>query len=263
MEKTENFDNVELNIKDNIAIFTIKNPPVNTLSIKTMNDLHGRLSQVEKNKEVKVVLLKGEGNHFVAGAELNEFIKINQKEEASSISYMGHQLMDRIEFFHIPVIAVIDGACLGGGLELALACDIRMSSVDAIFGLPEVTLGIIPGAGGTQRLPKVIGASRAKSMILSGDQINAQKAFEIGLINEVYPKENLEKESIFLAEQIAGNGKGAIESALLSITEGLNGSERAGYRMEAEKFGDCFTTYNKEEGMEAFLNKRKPIFKND
>lgn len=254
--------NVEIEINNQIAFITVNNPPVNTLSIQTMEDIHYALSEIEKNAQVKVVVLKGHGGHFVAGAELHEFIEVDRKELASHLSYTGYHLMDRIESFSIPVIASIDGACLGGGLELAMACHIRIATEKAVFGLPEVTLGIIPGAGGTQRLPKIIGASRAIEMILTGERIDAQKAKELGLVSKVCLQEDLKKESFLLAERITANGKIAIQSALISVVEGLQGSANSGYRMEAEKFGYCFTTYDKKEGMEAFLNKRKPRFEN-
>ncbi|HHY20500.1 MAG TPA: enoyl-CoA hydratase [Bacilli bacterium] len=250
----------DVRIEDNIAVITIQNPPVNTLSMKTMEDIHSALTEVEQQGNVKAVILTGQGQHFVAGAELNEFLQIESKEAASQMSYIGYQLMDRIESFSVPVIAAIKGACLGGGLELALACHLRVATQEAIFGLPEITLGIIPGAGGTQRLPKVIGQARAIEMILTGERISAEEAKQLGLINKVCSQEELEKESLILAKRITAQGKVAIESALVSVMEGLLGSAKAGYRMEAEKFGHCFTTHDKREGVEAFLNRRKPQF---
>lgn len=250
----------DVRIEDNIAVITIQNPPVNTLSMKTMEDIHSALTEVEQQGNVKAVILTGQGQHFVAGAELNEFLQIESKEAASQMSYIGYQLMDRIESFSVPVIAAIKGACLGGGLELALACHLRVATQEAIFGLPEITLGIIPGAGGTQRLPKVIGQARAIEMILTGERISAEEAKQLGLINKVCSQEELENESLILAKRITAQGKVAIESALVSVMEGLLGSAKAGYRMEAEKFGHCFTTHDKREGVEAFLNRRKPQF---
>lgn len=249
-----------IRIEENIAMITIQNPPVNTLSKQTMEDIHSALTEVEQRHDVKAVILTGEGEHFVAGAELNEFLQIETKEEASQMSYLGYQLTDRIESFSIPVIAAIKGACLGGGLELALACHLRVATEKSIFGLPEITLGIIPGAGGTQRLPRAIGQARAIEMILTGERIHAEEAKQLGLINKVCKEEELENESLLLAKRITAHGKVAIYSALTSVMEGLLGSAKAGYRMEAEKFGHCFTTYDKREGVEAFLNRRKPKF---
>ncbi len=255
------YNKVKLEIIDSIARILINNPPVNTLSMGTMKSLHAAFTRVEKEASIKAIVLQGAERHFMAGAELNEFHEITEKEDASRLSYLGHQLMNRIESFTIPVIAAIDGACLGGGLELALACHIRIATENALFGLPEVTLGIIPGAGGTQRLPKIVGASKATEMILTGQRLDATAAKEIGLISKVCPTAPiLSKQSKEIAESIARNGKIAIQSALRSIHTGLNNTD-AGYKVEAEMFGHCFTTEDKVEGIVAFFEKRTPKYR--
>lgn len=262
MDVEVNNNKVKLEIVDPIAKIIINNPPVNTLSMETMKSLHAAFTSLEEKASIKAIIIQGENEHFMAGAELSEFQEITKKEDASRLSYLGHQLMNRIESYPVPVIAAIAGACLGGGLELALACHIRIATEKALFGLPEVTLGIIPGAGGTQRLPKVIGASKATEMILTGKRLDAAAAKEIGLISMICPTASmLSKQSMELAENIACNGKIAIQSALHAIHIGLYSSANAGYQVEAEMFGHCFTTEDKAEGIMAFLQKRTPQYR--
>lgn len=253
---------VKLNFVDEIAILSIDNPPVNTLSMQTMGDLHSALSEVEQNNQVKVVILYGNGKHFVAGADLKEFSQIESKQIATQMSNIGHQLMARIESFPKPIIASIEGACLGGGLELAMACHIRIAADNAIFGLPEITLGIIPGAGGTQRLTKLIGFSHAVHYILTGDRLDAEEAKRLGLISRVVPRGKLKTETELMANNIARHGLIAIQGALSAILQGYLNSAESGFKQEAESFGICFETFDKKEGINAFLNKRSAQFGN-
>ncbi|NSL50507.1 enoyl-CoA hydratase-related protein [Calidifontibacillus erzurumensis] len=253
-------EHIRLKVEGAIAIITIDHPPVNALSMQTMAELHEVLTEIEQKKEVKVVLLRGNEKLFVAGADLYELLKTETNEEAYKMSKLGHELMDRIENFPIPVIALVEGACLGGGLELAMACHIRIAKDNAIFGLPEITLGIIPGAGGTQRLPKLIESSKAIEMILTGRRISAGDAKNLGLVLDVYSEESFEQEAFSLANNIADKGKVAITSALKAIQAGLHHSEQEGFEVEANLFGLCCTTNDKQEGISAFLNKRKAKF---
>lgn len=249
--------NVLLKVEKEIAFVTLNNPPVNTLSFQTMSDMNDVLAEIEKMDEVKVVLLKGSNGHFMAGAELKEFNEIDTKEKGTATSKIGHQLMDRIELFEKPVIALIEGACLGGGLELALACHIRLGAKNSIYGFPEVTLGLIPGAGGTQRFPKVVGLSTAKRYILTGERFSAEKAFELGVLDGVFENDELEKAGLELAQKIAGNGAIALKYAMQAINAGWFCSSKEGYRVESTLFGECFETEEKEKRIEAFLNKKK------
>jgi len=250
-------EKVKIEIADKIGYMTITNPPVNTLSFQTMEELHQALDVLEQNDEVLVILLQGSNGHFMAGAELNEFAEIHTAEEGTKTSYIGHELMDRIERFPKPVIALIEGACLGGGLELALACHIRIGTVSSTYGLPEVTLGLIPGAGGTQRLPKLIGISKAKKMILTGERVKGNKAFELGIIDIVSEDHSLKEDGEKLANQIAANGKLAVRFAIQSINAGVYDSPEQGYRKEKELFGACFETEDKKNRIQKFLSKGK------
>lgn len=251
---------VEVEIGGRVALLTINNPPVNTLSMQTMEDLHWALSVVENDPQVKAVVVRGAGKHFMAGAELNEFAAIDTRDEAARVSALGHSLMDRIESFGKPVIVAISGACLGGGLELALACHIRIAAEDAIFGLPEITLGIIPGAGGTQRLPRAIGLSRALEWILTGERFDARVAEQWGLVSKVCPRETVVEESLDLACRIARHGMVAIRGALAAVMAGARGLAHTGARTETENFARCFETMDKREGIAAFFEKRSPRF---
>lgn len=255
-------ENVRLTVDGAIATVTIDNPPVNALSVQTMAELHEILTEIEALPEVKVVLLRGNSKLFVAGADLNELLKTKTKKEAYDMSKLGHTLMARIENYSLPVIAVVEGACLGGGMELAMACHIRIAKENAVFGLPEITLGIFPGAGGTQRLPRLIESSRAIEMILTGRRISAEEAKCLGLVLEVYPENTFEQEVANLTSSIAEKGKIAIIAALKAIQTGLHRTEQEGYETEAEGFGLCCTTYDKEEGISAFLNKTTAKFEN-
>ncbi|MBO8173563.1 MAG: enoyl-CoA hydratase/isomerase family protein [Bacillaceae bacterium] len=247
---------VKMDIQDSMAVLTINNPPVNTLSTPTMQDLKEAFTEVEKHPDVKVVLLRGSNGHFMAGAELNEFNEIETRDKATEASYLGYQLMDKIESFSKPVIALIEGACLGGGLELALACHIRLGAANSVYGFPEITLGLIPGAGGTQRLPKVVGLSKAKRMILTGERIGPEEAEQLGILDGVYPEEQLFEEARKLADNISRHGSTSISYALRAINTGFLASAREGYRVEAELFGACFETEDKKERVRRFLEKK-------
>lgn len=253
---------VQIEKDEHVAILMMDRPPVNTLSKQMIRNLHDALSDVEEDAEVKVIVLRGSNNHFVGGAELNEFTEIHSKEEASEFSSIGHHLMNRIESLKKPVIASIEGACLGGGLELALACHMRVAAENAIFGLPEVSLGIIPGAGGTQRLPKVIGEAEATYWILTGNRYTSEEAEKLGLIQKRFPTDELFEGTMRMAKEIAKNSAVAIQHAFQAILAGREAGNRNGYQLEAENFGACFETYDKEEGIQAFLEKREPVFLN-
>lgn len=252
---------VNVDITNGIATITIDNPPVNAMSSEVIENLQTALTKVETS-DAKVILLKGEGNNFVAGADIKELQNLPTKEEALLMSRKGHELEKRMERFHIPIIACIQGACLGGGLELALAAHVRIASDSAIFGLPETTLGIIPGAGGTQRLPKVVGISKAYEMILTGKKISAEEAKEFGIVSSVYNQSDFSAETGKLARNIAFKSKIALDSAVMAIQKGYLDSSHEGYELEIEKFAECCMTKDTQEGIDAFLNKRKPVFKN-
>jgi enoyl-CoA hydratase len=209
----------------------------------------------------RVLIITGDGEKsFVAGADISEMAHLNE-EQGREFGRMGAQVFRKIELLPIPVIAVVNGFALGGGCELAMACDIRIASNKAKFGQPEVGLGIIPGFSGTYRLPKLIGQGYAKEMIYTGKAIRADEALRIGLVNAVYEPEELMERAMEMAQRILANAPLAISLAKQSINEGYDLDADAAIALENDLFGQCFSTADQKEGMDAFLNKRKPVFK--
>ncbi len=252
------YNNLNVDEKDSIAWITINRPKaLNALNTETLTELETVIDEFFKNTEIKAVVITGDGKAFVAGADISEMQNMNVNE-AGAYAQKGHRVFSKIEKLSIPVIAAINGFALGGGCELALACDIRIASEKAKLGLPEVGLGVIPGFGGTQRLSRICGIAKAKEMIFSAEMIDAGAAEKIGLVNRVVPPENLLSEAASLAEKIAGNGPIAIRKAKRAINRGFDTDLATGCSYEIEKFGECFLTDQPKEGMSAFLEKRKP-----
>ncbi|MHA2103798.1 MAG: enoyl-CoA hydratase-related protein [Candidatus Hodarchaeales archaeon] len=252
---------IEMNIEDNLGIITINNPPANALSSQVGEEFSFALSTFVKNSEVRVIILTGKGEKFfVAGADIKEFL--NKSTTEGRIFVRKLQLaVHEIERCSKPVIASINGFCLGGGLELALACDIRYASENAKLGQPEINLGIIPGAGGTQRLPRLVGKGKAKELIYTGDHVSAQEALNFQLVQKVVPQEILLEETKKLAKKIASKSPIIISYAKEAIDSGTEVSIEEALILEADKFGLCFATEDKNEGVSAFLEKREAIFK--
>src|SRR5690625_2826749 len=180
-----------LDVQNNVGILTIQSPPANALSSSLLQDLDEKLDQIAEDKQVKAVILKGEGRFFSAGADIKEFTSLQSADDFEKLARNGQQLFDRIEQFHIPIIAAIHGAALGGGLELAMACHMRIVTKDAEIGLPELSLGINPGFAGTQRLPQYVGTAKAYEMILTAKPISGEEAFDFGLANQVVEEDAL------------------------------------------------------------------------
>lgn len=251
--------NIDIIIDDKTAIITIHRPEsLNALNRQTLREISEAISDIEKNDSVRVIIITGSGEKsFVAGADIKEFADYDTRE-ATEMSRMGQAtVFDKIENLNKPVIAAINGFALGGGLELALACHIRYASENAKLGFPEVTLGLIPGYGGTQRLPKLIGKGMANEMIFSAKMISAQKAKETGLVNEVFPVAELMEKTKELAAAIAKNSPAAVAEAVAAV----NASEtEQGFEKEINAFGKLFESKDKKEGVAAFLAKRKPDF---
>ncbi|MBD8083615.1 enoyl-CoA hydratase-related protein [Chryseobacterium caseinilyticum] len=253
------FENIIVEKEDKISVITINRPTsLNALNAKTIRELSEAFESLDKDEEVRVVIITGSGEKsFVAGADIKEFTDFGQKE-AEELARNGHtSLFNKIENLSKPVIAAVNGFALGGGLELAMACHIRYASENAKLGLPEVTLGLIPGYGGTQRLPKLVGKGLANEMIFSAKMIPATRAKEIGLVNEVYPVEELLTKTKELATTIANNSPMAIAKAISAVN--LSDTER-GFDTEIQYFGEVFELDDKKEGVAAFLEKRKPNF---
>lgn len=255
------FNNLLLEVADGVAQITINRPAaLNALNVDVLNELVAAFAEIKADAAVACVILTGSGaKAFVAGADIAAMQPLDAVD-AAHFARLGHDVMNAIESFPKPVIAAVNGFALGGGCELAMACDIRIASENARFGQPEVNLGVIPGFGGTLRLSRLVGKGRAKELIFTGDMINAQEAFRIGLANKVVALDDLLAEAKSMAVKIASKGPVAVRFAKESVDNGLEMDlDRAG-RFEADLFGLCFATADQKEGMQAFLDKRPAKF---
>ena len=252
--------NLTFNQKEAITIVTLNRPKVlNALNTETLNELYEIFTQLDSDTGVRVIIITGSGKAFIAGADISE-MNTYSPEEARAFSQLGHKTMDAIQNTGKPVIAAINGFTLGGGLELALSCDILIASEKAVLGLPEVNLGLIQGFGGTQRLPRLIGKARAKELIFTGEALKAQKACEIGLVNRVVPPEELLPEAVKMAQLISTKGPVALALAKRAIESGYDVPLSDGCKKEIDAFVESFSSQDRDEGIKAFLEKRKPVF---
>jgi enoyl-CoA hydratase len=243
--------------QNRVGIITIDSPPVNPLDREVLDQLESTIKQI--GSHINAVIVTGAGEKaFVAGADIKEFPGLTQ-ETGEALVKRGQSIFQALSELKQPVIAAIDGFTLGGGLELALACDIRVATVRSQFGLPEVKLGIIPGYGGTQRLPRLIGIGKALQLILSGEFITAEKAQAIGLVEEVTETDALGK-ALELANVISSRGPIAVKKAKEAVLKGIEGTLQEGLDIEAKLFGELCTTEDKDEGVAAFFEKRNPVF---
>lgn len=256
------YTNILVKKEDAIGYITINRPKVlNALSIKTVKELTDAFEKMGKDKKVQVVILTGSGEKsFVAGADIPEFMKL-KPDGARDYAVRGQKLLNVIERLGKPVIAAVNGFALGGGCEIAMACTVRIASDNAKLGQPEVSLGLIPGYGGTQRLPRLVGKGRAYEMILAGNPIDAQTAEKIGLVNRVVPQAELMETCEKLARTIAKRAPLAVKYCLEAVDRGLNMSLDDGLALEADLFGLVFGSKDVREGVKAFTEKRKPDFK--
>jgi len=259
--KTLTLENVLYAKKGPIAYVTLNRPKVlNALSQKTWQDLRAAFEDARDDTAVRGVILTGAGDKaFIAGADISELAHATAVEGEQESSY-GQGVLNLVENLGKPVIAAINGFALGGGCETAMACTIRVAAENAKFGQPEVKLGVIPGGGGTQRLPRLVGKGRALQLILTGEMINAQEAYRIGLVNEVVPAADLITRSEAILNQIFANAPVAVKYSLEAVNKGLETSQAEGMALEASLFGLCAGTNDKKEGTQAFLEKRKPQF---
>lgn len=256
------FNNILTEKEDHIAVITINRPSkLNALNRETISELHKALDQYDQDAGVRVIIVTGAGTKaFVAGADISEFANFS-KEEGAQLAAKGQELLfDFIEQLSTPVIAAVNGFALGGGLELAMACHFRVASDNARMGLPEVTLGVIPGYGGTQRLPQLVGKGRAMEMIMTGEMIGIEQAHMFGLVNHMVAQEELLPYCKKIAGKIARNSPKAIATAIEVVNAGY---KREGFSAEIEGFGNSFGTLDFKEGTSAFLEKRKPDFKGE
>jgi enoyl-CoA hydratase/carnithine racemase len=253
--------NVQYEKKGSIAYVTVNRPKVlNALNTPTWTDLHAAFQDAKADASVHGVILTGAGDKaFIAGADITELAHVDAYEAEES-SRFGQGVLDLIENLGKPVIAAINGFALGGGCETAMACTIRIAVEHAKFGQPEVKLGLLPGGGGTQRLPRLVGKGRALQLILTGETISAQEAYRIGLVNEVVPAANLIARAEAILKQISANAPIAIKFSLEAANKGMDTSQAEGFALEASYFGICAATEDKKEGTAAFLEKRAPQF---
>ena len=256
-----NFENILVELKENVAIITINRPTkLNALNEKTIHELHNAFNSLDSDKEVKVIIITGSGDKaFVAGADISEFANFNV-EEGTELARKGQELLfDFVQNLNTPVIAAVNGFALGGGLELAMAAHFRVASSNAKMGLPEVSLGVIPGYGGTQRLSQLVGKGKAMELIMTAGMISAEDAKDWGLVNYVVDFEELIPLCQKLASKIKRNSSVAIAAAIKSVNANFNNSVN-GFEVEIEQFGESFGTNDFKEGTTAFLEKRKPSF---
>ena len=256
------YQHILFEMNEAIATITFNRPKaLNALNSELLDELSHALDEIAQNEAIKVLVLTGAGDKaFVAGADITELATFNSLE-AKLFSKKGHETFNRLQALPIPVVAAVNGYALGGGSEVALACDFIYASENAMFGLPEITLGLMPGFGGTQRLPRLIGKNMAKEMIFTGKMISAAEAVQIGLANKVCPKASLMEEVLKTAKMIALKGKVSLRAAKETIDNGMNVDLASGCIMEMDGFALCMASDDSKEGTRAFLEKRKADFK--
>jgi len=258
---SKSFETLLFEKRDRVGIITINRPEKrNALNIKTREEGAALLDELRNDTSIGVVVITGAGDKaFIAGADIAEFAGRTAMMQRDVMT--ARSLFTAIDTFPKPIIAMINGYCLGGGCELALACDIRIASETASFGQPEINLGIIPGGGGTQRLTRLVGEGKAMEMILTGDMIDAKSAYAIGLVNHVFPADQLQAKTMEIANRIADKSPIALSLAKESVKLASRSNLDEGLRREVDLFALCFSTEDKNEGVSAFLEKRKPEFK--
>ena len=255
------FSNIKVEISAPLALVTIDRPPVNALNAATIVELTQAFNELANVDESRAILLTGAGQYtFIAGADVSEFKEIDA-DSGQEVIENGHNLFSMIETFPKPVLAAINGVCLGGGLELAMACDIRIAAESARFGQPEINLGILPGWGGTQRLPRLIGKGKALEMLITGDMIGAQEAWRYGLVNKVVPDNELLAQAKNVGRRLALQAPLAVQAIKEVVVSGLGLPIAEALDREREAFIKVFATQDAEEGISAFLEKRRPEFK--
>ncbi len=256
------YENIIFEVTAGIATITFNRPKaLNALNGNLLDELSSALDQIDADEDIRVLILTGAGEKsFVAGADITELATFNTLQ-GKMFSRKGQIIISRLQELAVPVIAAVNGFALGGGSEMALACDFIYASENAMFGLPEITLGIIPGFGGTQRLPRLIGSNRAKELIFTGKMIPAAEAASMGLVNRVLPQVALMEETLKTAKAIATKGKVSLRAAKQAINNGLNVDLATGLQIEVDAFAICMASEDGKEGTRAFVEKRKPQFK--
>ena len=257
----QNLQNIKIEMEEHILIITMNRPKaLNALNQQTLYELNEIIDMAEKNDEIYGVIITGEGRGFVAGADIVQMTPYNSEQGRDYAGY-AQETFNKIEMLSKPIIAAVNGFALGGGCELALSCDIRIASEKAVFGQPEATLGIMPCFGGTQRLPRLIGAGLAKEMIYTGRQVKAEEAKQFGIVNKVVPEQELICAAKEMMKEVFRVSPISIKYAKLAINKGADMDLMNALEFEKDLVGLCFATEDKKIGMSAFLAKQKPIFK--
>ena len=252
---------LNVKVEGKVATVTINHPPVNALSADVLKELDSLLDEMKANKDVKAIVITGTGPVFIAGADIKEMVQLQSVEDGKKAAAAGQRVFLKIQRFEKPVIAAINGVCLGGGMELAMSCHIRMCSDRARLGQPEINLGMIPGFGGTQRLSRLVGRGKATELILTGDNIAPQDAKALGLVNHVVPESEVLRQAQGMAKKIVMKPATAISQALKAINNGLEQPNMdAAMAVEMEGFAKCCESPDMKEGIKAFVEKRQPQF---
>lgn len=256
------YTNIIFTVENGIATVVFNRPKaLNALNDELLKEFSSALDEISCDENIRVLILTGAGEKsFVAGADITELAKFNSLE-GKIFAKNGQSIIGKLQELPIPVIAAVNGFALGGGNEVVLACDIVYASEKAMFGLPEINLGLIPGFGGTQRLPRLIGTNMAKEMIFTGKMISASEALIIGMVNRVFAPDALMEETLKTAKLIASKGKVSLRAAKQAINDGINADLATGCCIEADAFALCMSSKDKNEGTSAFLEKRKAVFK--
>ncbi|MEW6262007.1 MAG: enoyl-CoA hydratase-related protein [Thermodesulfobacteriota bacterium] len=259
-----NFETIIYQVEDGIAVITLNRPRAfNALNNQLVTELGQALDLVETDASVGVLIVTGRDKFFGAGADLTEVIELATPAQALAFCHRVGRVINKMESLPKPVIAAVSGLALGGGCELALACDIRIATTTARFGQPEIKLGLIPGAGGTQRLPRLVGAGRAKELLFTGDPIDAAEAYRIGLVNKIVPEGTVLDEAKALAVKLLKQPPLALKATKAVVNEGLNMDLKSALAHEAQHFALLFSTADQKEGVSAFLEKRPPRYKGE
>ena len=256
------YENIIFQVEEGIATITFNRPKaLNALNAALLDEFSKALDEIEADENIRVLVLTGSGDKsFVAGADITELATFKPLT-AKNFAQKGHAIIAKLQQLPIAVIAAVNGFALGGGTEIAIACDFIYASENAKFGQPEINLGLIPGFGGTQRLPRLIGSNRAKELVFTGKMISAAEAENIGLANKVVPQDQLIEEVMNVAREIAAKGKASLRAAKQAINNGLNTDLATGIHIEIDGFGLCYGSSDSKEGTSAFLEKRKADFK--
>ncbi|MGI6097424.1 MAG: enoyl-CoA hydratase/isomerase family protein [Dethiobacteria bacterium] len=252
--------NINLAHEESLAIITINRPPVNAFNEEVIVELNSLLDYLEESEQVRAIIITGSGKAFVAGADISGFLKMGEADADAFIAE-GQKLFNRIETYPKIVIAAVNGICLGGGCEMAMACDLRFAAESVKFGQPEINLGLIPGWGGTQRLPSLIGKTKAMEFLLTGSTFTSQEALSLGLVNKVFADSALIEESKKIAARLALQPPLAIKAIKELLSNGHASDFTRGLNREREAFVSLLQTEDAQEGIKAFLDKKKPVFK--